>query len=258
MSIQAVDVAKSNNQVHKILRELAAGKTREDIAKESGNKNWKSVDMYMRRRGFIWDAERQTYIPKVVQVEQEYAADSTKAGTIIRLLGKEEADVRAIAEQLGFKGHRELAEYMTVKGYEWDAENNMYQKKIGEVQIQDVPIDHLDVIRIDNQTDLSSAQLSDLGADFIRYLPLLQQIERHQERLMELLLREAPTGVIPRFIIPGIGKTKTVQMMSTIEHLVVDFSKEKNISQRDLFEVALIEFFRKYGYENEVRKLLGE
>lgn len=46
--------------------------------------------------------------------------------------------------------------------------------------------------------------------------------------------------------------------MNTIEQLVVDFSKEKNISQRELFEVALIEFFRRYGYEQEVERLLSK
>jgi hypothetical protein len=38
---------------------------------------------------------------------------------------------------------------------------------------------------------------------------------------------------------------------------VRDFSKEKKISQREIFEVALVEFFRRYGYEREIETLLG-
>lgn len=259
MSTQSAEAPEYNERVREILRGLARGMTRKDIANESGNKNWKSVDMYMRRRNFIWVAERETYIPKVEPVAYEFSADSTKAGTIIRLLEKEDADVRAIAEQLGFKDHRELAEYMTIKGYDWNAEKSTYQKRLGEVQEDTAKESEADMTSpTGNQNGLSPALLSGQNEDFARYLPLLQQIEYHQDRLMDLLMPKAATGVIPRFIVPGIGKTKTVQMMSTIEHLVVDFSKEKNISQRELFEVALIEFFRKYGYEKEVGKLLGE
>lgn len=83
---------------------------------------------------------------------------------------------------------------------------------------------------------------------FDRYLSILELLETHQEKLKDLLIPTSQLGTIPRFVVPSIGKTKTVQMMNTIEQLVVDFSKEKNISQRELFEVALIEFFTKYGY----------
>ncbi len=34
------------------------------------------------------------------------------------------------------------------------------------------------------------------------------------------------------------------------------YSKEKNLSPREVFEVALIEFFRKYGYNEQVNDLL--
>jgi hypothetical protein len=36
-----------------------------------------------------------------------------------------------------------------------------------------------------------------------------------------------------------------VHMVNTLDQMAREFSKEKNISQRDLFEVALIEFFQK-------------
>lgn len=47
-------------------------------------------------------------------------------------------------------------------------------------------------------------------------------------------------------------------MCYTLSELVKEFSKEKNISQREIFEVVLIEFLRKYGYENEVNALFGK
>jgi hypothetical protein len=38
--------------------------------------------------------------------------------------------------------------------------------------------------------------------------------------------------------------------------MVKDFSGEKNISQRQIFELALLDFFKKYGYRSEVEQLL--
>jgi hypothetical protein len=83
-------------------------------------------------------------------------------------------------------------------------------------------------------------------------------LEKHKDRIIDLVLPGSEKGKIPRYVVPGIGKTKTVQMMNTLEQLVVDFSREKNISQREIFEVALIEFFRNYGYEYEIETMLGK
>jgi hypothetical protein len=54
----------------------------------------------------------------------------------------------------------------------------------------------------------------------------------------------------------GVFVTKSVHMTNTLDQLVREYSKEKNISQRDIFSVALIEFFRRYGYEREINTLL--
>ena len=63
-------------------------------------------------------------------------------------------------------------------------------------------------------------------------------------------------GSIPRYAVPGIFVTKSVHMINHLDQLVRDFSKEKNISQRELFEVALVEFFQKYGYKDEIETLI--
>lgn len=41
-----------------------------------------------------------------------------------------------------------------------------------------------------------------------------------------------------------------------LDQMVQDFRKEKNIHQREILEVALTEFFQKYGYQREVETLL--
>ena len=37
-------------------------------------------------------------------------------------------DPKVIARQEGFKDHREMAEYMKIKGYEWNVYKNNYVK----------------------------------------------------------------------------------------------------------------------------------
>jgi len=92
-----------------------------------------------------------------------------------------------------------------------------------------------------------------------RYLPILEILARNKEKLTKILVEDGAveSASIPRYIIPGVYTTKSVHMVSKLDNMIKDFSKEKNISQREIFEVALIQFFMKYGYEREVRELLG-
>jgi hypothetical protein len=40
--------------------------------------------------------------------------------------------------------------------------------------------------------------------------------------------------------------------------MIRDFSDEKNISQKEIFEIALIDFLKKYGYHKEVSVMLSQ
>lgn len=53
----------------------------------------------------------------------------------------------------------------------------------------------------------------------------------------------------------GVFATKSVHMVSPLDMMVRDFSREKNVSQRDMFAAALLEFFRKYSCKREVGQL---
>ncbi|PUU89092.1 MAG: hypothetical protein CI948_2070 [Halanaerobium sp.] len=63
-------------------------------------------------------------------------------------------------------------------------------------------------------------------------------------------------GEIPHFAVPGTTKTKSVYMADRLAELVTEFSKVRNVSQRDIFEAAVIEYLRKYGYRDAVDSLL--
>lgn len=242
---------KLDEKVETILKGLAEGKTREQIAAEFGNSNWKSVDMYMRRRDYTWDSQKQTY---VYELEVEKAIpqmkDTSKAGKVIYFLQQEDIDPKDVAIRLGFKNHRDMAEYMKVKGYEWHSEVNNYRKQTGWVEEQPASADTNGM----SPVPTVPANYS-LPQDLQHYLPLLQLLDEHKEQLAELL-RPVENAQIPRYLVPGVARTKTIQMMNTLHDLIADYCNEFNIQQRVLFEVALIEFFMKYGFKREVELMM--
>jgi hypothetical protein len=47
-----------------------------------------------------------------------------------------------------------------------------------------------------------------------------------------------------------------MRLANVLDELGLRFSMERNISQREMFEVALIEFFQRYGYGDRVEEYL--
>lgn len=260
-----------DERVKEILQGFAEGKSREELAKEFGHKTYKSLDMYMRRRNFTWDGRKGTYVPLYSRVDREQVelslVPSTKVARVLALFEKEGADARTVAKQLGFQDHRELATYMKARGYEWSSEKGTYVKMLGEVvQEEELEVEALESTFDGGQLEAEQEQGSQtkaarrggIGGQLERFLPLLELLERNKDKLIDAFLPGAGVAKVPRYIVPGIATVKSVHMMNTLRDLVVEYSLEKNISQREIFEVALIEFFRKYGYEREVETLLGQ
>lgn len=128
-----------DSRARKII-ELLKFKTRDEAAEELGYKNYKSLDMYMRRKNFRYDSESGQYVPKENRVDKlnrdpkSYAP--TKVVSIITAFEEANADPMLIAKQEGFKDHKEMAEYMANKSYEWNAYKNNYVKtKIGRAHV---------------------------------------------------------------------------------------------------------------------------
>ncbi|MBT9148161.1 MAG: Tyrosine recombinase XerD [Syntrophomonadaceae bacterium] len=84
-------------------------------------------------------------------------------------------------------------------------------------------------------------------------MPLLKRLQNaeYQPAVSE-------TKNIPRYQVKGMYGTKAMRMANVLDELARRFSMERNISQREMFEVAVIEFFQKYGYREEVEEHLVE
>lgn len=240
---------KQDERTHLIIKKLASGMSREEIAKELAHSTYKSLDVFMRRKGYRYDSHVNNYVPQVEG--KAVSTTNTKATRVIELLALNSDDPRLVCHKLGFSDMQELGSYMGTKGYQWSTELNNYQRgnqtpKPSQRELAE-------------ETPLSTAT-EELGieqTELASYLDILNLLKHNEERLTELLIPYGKGGSIPRYTIAGVAQTKTVQMINTLSSLTTEFAKDRNMTQRDVFEVALIDFFRKYGYEKEVVQLLS-
>ncbi|MFC5557592.1 hypothetical protein ACFPN4_00430 [Ureibacillus thermophilus] len=205
------------DKVEYIIQQIENGITREQLAEEFGNKDYKALDMYMRRRGYTWDAELGNYILRDSKVKSnEFRNSKIQSGKVAEIINlfRQGLDAKAVAEQLFFPSHRALAKYMAQQGYVWDIKEKNYVQKVG--------------LDIENDTEVKEIKEP------------ISQVEQ-----------------VPRYLIPGITKNKNITMSHLLDQLLTDYSREKNIKQKEIVEVALIEFFTKYGYVHEVKALLN-
>jgi hypothetical protein len=237
-----------DQKVRKIM-ELLKFQTRDEAAEEMGYKNYKSMDMYMRRKNFRYDRDTGQYVPqqnkahKLDRDPKSYAP--TKVVSIITAFEEANPDPKLISKKEGFKNHKEMAEYMTTKGYEWNAYKNNYVKSIGKVEDKSAD----EVIE-------EVAQTPNPPSDIDEYIPFIRFLYEKRDDIYQLLSGTKEDGTIPRYVVPGLVRTKAIYMSDMIAKLTAEFSKEKNITQREIVEAALIEFLEKYGFKREIETLL--
>ena len=240
-----------DKQVDLILKRLEEGFNREEIAQELNYSNPISLDNYMRRKNFSWDSRANNFVPAV----EKYSAKGrdnmlplrgvSRVDQIISLFDQGEADPRDIAIQTGFNNHKEMAKYMASKGHEWDARSQTYKK------IKARSSDKAKSGLAELGSSIESEEMKDAidapkGIESI--IPYLQSMIQQNM----LGNDQQNTQTMPRYMVKGTLGTKTVHMANTLDHLVKTYSKEHNVSQREIFEIALIEFFQKYGYRDEL------
>lgn len=241
-----------DTKVKKIL-EMMKFKTRDEVAAELKYKNWKSLDMYMRRKNFVFDRREGQYIPAHTRVEKLNRDPKSYApGKVVSIIAAfeegEDVDPRVVAKQEGFKDHKEMAEYMKNKGYEWNVYKNNYVKMVGKVKDENAAVPPPEPI---NQP---AGGKTPEGIE--EYLPFLRFLYEKRDDIYQLLSGTREDGKIPRYAVPGLVRTKAIYMSDMIAKLAGEFSKEKNVTQREIMEAALVEYLQKYGFKREVEALL--
>jgi hypothetical protein len=241
-----------DSKVRKVL-ELLNFKTRDEAAAALEYKSWRSLDMFMRRKNFVYDAQEGQYVPAQTRLEKLRKAPKTcapaKVLSVMAAFEVEKADPKVIAQQEGFENHKDMAEYMTSKGYEWNVYRNNYVRVVGKSKEEEVPTEQ----SADVSTDTTEQELP---AGIAEYLPFLHFLYEKREDLYRLLSGVKEDGKIPRYAVPGLVRTKAIYMSDMVGKLTGEFSREKNVTQREIVEAALLEYLQKYGFKHEVEALL--
>ena len=235
-------------KVNKIL-EMLKFQTRDEVAQELKYKSWKSLDMYMRRKNFRYDAKNGQYLPSLPKTEKldrdpkNYAP--AKIVSIITGFEAEQADPKDIAKQEGFKDHIEMAEYMKKKGYEWNVYRNNYLKIVGKIEDEETT-------KVKSQRISGEKEIENID----EYLPFIRFLYEKRDDIYQILSGVKEDGKIPRYAVPGLVRTKAIYMSDMVAKLAAEFSREKNLTQREIMEAALIEYLQKYGFKSEIDMLL--
>ena len=128
-----------------------------------------------------------------------------------------------IAKQEGFKDHKEMAEYMAKRGYEWNAYKGNYVKTIGKVEEK-------------TADEVQRKQKNPKPAnDIDEYIPFIRFLYEKRDDIYQLLSGTKEDGTIPRYVVPGLVRTKAIYMSDMVAKLTAEFSKEKNITQREVY-----------------------
>jgi len=133
---------------------------------------------------------------------------------------------------------------MKNKGFEWNVYRNNYVKVVGKVS------DELEAVDLPQET---FAKAKD-GIE--EYLPFLRFLYEKRDEIYKLLSGVKEDGKIPRYALPGLARTKATYMSDIVAKLTAEFSREKNVTQREIMEAALVEYLQKYGFKREIEALL--
>ncbi len=255
-----------DEKVKKVLAGLREGKSREELADELGYNSYKSLDIYIRRRNFRWDSDKGTYLPKRSNNHEQDVdlSATTKAAMVITLFQKD-YEPKDVARKVGFDDHRDLASFMLRQGFVWSGEKGNYIPEVKQEEDNDNNKDN----EIESNDGNGEAQvegdyetISSMEKHFsvfsqekilklFNYLPLLEYLEKNRDGLDHLLEEiNSMEWQLPRFSVKGEATTKNIYMGRLMAKMIEDFSRENGISQRDVVEGALIEYFRKYGFKH--------
>lgn len=233
--------------VSTVLVHLANGLSREEISKEFGLVGYRTMDNYMKSQGYRWVEDAQTY--KLVKTYMPGVKVGVEIGErvpeIIEAF-EEGLEASEIVERFGFKSNREMSKFMKESGFKWDNEVENY-----------IPLYEASGAKKEREPNkrTQGAKISERLT--IEELVFLKKIMPYQEELLAMLeVKSALDPAFPHYELNGTSHSKSVQITNSLQDLVVDFVNENKISQKQLFEIALIEFFQKYGYEQELSKVL--
>lgn len=245
------------NRAYEIIDALSGGVTREDIAEQYGHADRQAIDQFMRRHGFTWDKALQNYVPRGSSMPNNGRISSSRVIDVVAQFRKHGADAKEIAKRLRFTNHHEMAKYMQARGYTWDPQESNYVSVHGGDEDGQLTAEPLTTGVTPTTEPITKDHSFSPSVDWGKFVPLLSRLLHNEDKLMSILERTVgESSIMPRYVIPGVYTVKSIHMVAGLDQLVKDFSRERNITQREIFEVALVHFFKRYGFEREIDALM--
>lgn len=249
-----------------ILDKLNNGYTREEIYAEYGYVSWRSLDGFMRRKGYIYKdgtyqkpEEMREKMLKNLNSEIPY-----KASLIAREFEEkgEMIDPVHVAKKFGFSDCGEMNQYMRESGLYYKSASQKYETKLQNEKVSertDRNVSKRNVEKEQAAMQQLSAQMSVASddKDLMQYIPLLNYLSGHKEQLIDLL-NVASVEQIPRYLVPGTPKVKSIYISDLLIQILDDFARSKNVTIKEICEGAIIQYLSKYGYKSEVEMLLEQ
>jgi hypothetical protein len=185
---------RKEEKIRIILEGLDSGQTREDLAIILGYKDWRGIDVFMRRDGYVYKNDRYV-LPKENEPYQPEAFMPEPVRIVLQELKIGEKDFSTIATKAGFKDRNDLTTYMKAQGWLWSSAEGTYIKESPNGEEVDIePMDEqsteVEVTTHEGEVDLSS------------FLPLLEYLEDHKDQL-EHLLQTYDSKQIPHYNFHG-------------------------------------------------------
>jgi hypothetical protein len=239
----------SDEKLRILLASLESGETREQLADRLGYQSVKSLDSFLRRRDYIWDRHQHKYVAKPspsATSEELPLRQPERVARVLALWNAPGAEARTVAKQAGFADHREMARYMAAHRYTWSSATNTY---VSTQQPNAFP----DTVEETANEYAEPEAMSE--SSWTNYESLLEWLSNRKEMLHSLLTLSNDPKFLPRYLVPGVLVTKSIHISHLLAQLARDYSQDKRVSQREIFEVALIEFFQRHGYHDEVKQL---
>lgn len=225
---------ESEEKLKYIFELVNKGKTEDEISEILGYRNINSLKNFMRSKDYAWNKETSKYEKYQKQQRPKTIVDNDFKAKRVIILFEEKEEPKAIAKKLGFTTHNDMSNFMKRNGFEWSTKEGNY-------------------IKTGEEISRNIAELKELD----KYIEVLEILSNNYKELEETLSLN-PDKCIKKYRIPGINTTKSIQMISTLNDMTKEYSRAYNVSQKHIFEIALIEFFKKYGFKKEVNYILKE
>lgn len=215
--------------VEQIIAMIRGGLSRAEVAEQFGVQV-SSLNQTMRRSGYRWDNITRNFEPDSV-LPGEHIVDGqalpSRIVHVITAFRKVTSDPKEVARLANYKDEREMAEDMRSHGLVWSSAKRNYIPKLGNV------------------------------SDWHAQTPSIVRQEIRGDTDTPIRVPVPKTVEIPRYNPKSMRVPTSVSVAQNLRQLMKKVSKESHLRQNEIVEVALIEFFFKYGYEDEIRSLLS-